>query len=236
MPQLIDRPPDDWFRRVGAGSAFPSNNGASIGPATDVAELARLLAAGQQIGGFPIPPIAPGGSSSGSGSQLGDLGTTLGAVVGQAALPIPGVGAFVGATLGNVVAGGISKVFCFAPGTSVRMADGSSRPIETLRPGMATAGGIVCAAYAHPGRGQAVYRYGQVLVTGAHAVLEAGRWLRVRDSARAQALPDVTLPRVHNLVTREHRIFIDDHCFADAAETDADLEDLDESLAALAAA
>lgn len=259
MQKLIDRPPEGWFQRPGTPWPTPympvqppAQQGA--GPA----ELLQLIALGQQLGGTPMPPPWPadpsgalgsggaliGGALGGSiggfgrdqtGQLLGGLGTTVGAALGTA-IPIPGVGSFVGATLGNVVGRGMSKVFCFAPGTLVRMADGSQRPIEALRPGAATRGGTVCAAYAHPGRGQDVYRYGDVLVTGAHAVLEAGRWLRVRDSALARALPRVTLPRVHNLATTAHRIFIDEHCFADAAETDADLADLDESLAALAAA
>lgn len=259
MSKLIDRPPQDWFPRPGTPwptPYFPVQPPAQQGAGP--AELAQLLALGQPLIGpssLPQPwpydlngSMNPGallggalGSSIGgfgrdqTGQLLGGIGSTVGATLGSA-IPIPGVGTFVGATLGNVVGRGISQVFCFAPGTMVWMADGSSRPIEALRPGMATAGGTVGAAYAHPGAGQAVYRYGQVLVTGAHAVLEAGRWLRVRDSAFAKALPDVTLARVHNLTTSRHRIFIGEHCFADAAETDADLADLDESLAALAAA
>lgn len=207
--------PQQWGLMPGVGSR-PMIDGGLIGGAL-----------GNSIGGFGRDPV---------GQVAGGLGSNVGAAIGQIAIPIPGVGAALGSALGNVVGRGLSSVFCFAAGTPVRMAEGSDRPIERLTPGDATAGGAVRAVHVHPGIGQTIYRYGRVLITGGHAVLEDGRWVRVRDSRRAERLAGVVLPSVHNLVTSDHRILVDDHCFADAAETDADLADLDLSLMALNAA
>ena len=262
MAKLVDRPPEDWLAR-GSYGAVPLPYAMPVAPPQSQPDplpgaallglplgyrLGTAVINGQPLLSGSLPTI--GGSLIGGGlgnaiggfgrdptSQLvGSLGSGVGAAIGQVAIPIPGVGAAIGSAFGNVVGRGLSSVFCFAPGTRVRMADGTTRPIETLQVGEQTAGGVVLATQRHPGVGQPVFRYGHVLVTGGHAVLEMDGWVRVRESKRALAMPDVCLATVHNLVTSRHRILVDEHCFADAAETDADLADLGDSLAALRAA
>lgn len=260
MAKLVDQPPADWLLRgssqvgqipyVANAAAPPTGNPGDLAflgmpygyrlvnpsRSTMTPGLGGLPTVGGSLIGGALGNSIGGFGRDANGQLAGGLGSGVGAAVGQLAIPIPGVGAALGSALGNVVGRGLSSVFCFAAGTLVRMADGSDRPIERLTPGDATAGGVVRAVHVHPGIGQTVYRYDRVLVTGGHAIFEDGRWIRVRDSRRAERLAGVVLPSVHNLVTSDHRIMVDDLCFADAAETDADLADLDSSLMALNAA
>jgi len=260
MAKLVDQPPADWLLRGASQIGQTPYVASPVPPPTgnpgDLAFLSmpygyRLVNPSQ----FPVTPGLGGlptvggsliggaiGNSIGgfgrdtNGQLAGGLGSGVGAAIGQIAIQIPGVGAPLGAALGNVVGRGLSSVFFFAAGKQLRLAAGDTRSIERLKPGDATAVGIVRAVQVHLGTGQAVYRYGDVLVTGGHAVLEDGHWVRVRDSRKGQLLAGIVLPSVYNLVTSEHRILVADHCFADAAETDADLADLDSSLLALNAA
>jgi|GEM_PF-4772310 len=101
---------------------------------------------------------------------------------------------------GGNVSGGISidRLSCFADDTPVLMADGSTRPIASLREGDLTATGRIKRIYARgfdpddlmSDTAQNVYRgglylYRGICVTGNHVVNENGRWIEVADSDRA---------------------------------------------------
>ncbi len=114
---------------------------------------------------------------------------------------------------------------CFAPGTCVRMADGTERPIEHIRVGdlLADGGrvymtGLFLAAD--------LYRLDGVEVTGDHLVLSDTGWVPVRSHPAAVRL--LTGERlVHNLATTRNRIQAGGLLFADYAEITGPLfEDL----------
>jgi len=76
---------------------------------------------------------------------------------------------------------------CFAPGTMVKMADGSSRAIEELRIGDKTAGGAVTGVMQYTCDADELFDYRGTVVTGSHAVWdgETQEWKRVRHSKEA---------------------------------------------------
>lgn len=101
---------------------------------------------------------------------------------------------------GGAVSGGINllRVSCFTGDTPVLMADGTVKPIASIRAGDVTAAGQVSRTYAREfdpadqlsETGYSTYRgglylYRGVYVTGNHAVHEDGRWIEVADSALA---------------------------------------------------
>lgn len=114
---------------------------------------------------------------------------------------------------------------CYGAGTQIRMADGSWKPIEEIRLlDEVLLGGVVI------GIGQALtdqaFLYEGAVVTGSHAVFEAGRFVRVADSMRAMpidlAAPIVVFP----VVTENHLMVTRTHLTADFAETDRSTDQL----------
>lgn len=105
---------------------------------------------------------------------------------------------------------------CFAPGTCVRMADGTERPIEQIRIGDRVAeGGVVLAT----GRFIAsdMYLLRGVLVSGSHLTLHGGFWAPV--SEHPEAIPMLRRPvKVHNIMTSENLIIVSGMVFADHSE------------------
>eukprot|EP00698_Gefionella_okellyi_P006068 TRINITY_DN15536_c0_g1_i1.p1 TRINITY_DN15536_c0_g1~~TRINITY_DN15536_c0_g1_i1.p1 ORF type:complete len:282 (-),score=52.31 TRINITY_DN15536_c0_g1_i1:85-930(-) len=115
---------------------------------------------------------------------------------------------------------------CFAAGTAVRMSDGSESKIEDLRIGDVTEGGPVTAIQSFllsDSDELYVYRDAAV-VTGAHAVLEDGKWIRVAESRMTKHAPASvreTATVVYCFSCVSHRIYVGDTVFADFAEVDA---------------
>jgi len=109
---------------------------------------------------------------------------------------------------------------CFHPDTPVRMLDGATRPIVSLREGDLTAGGRVLRIVRRPidpaalatGPGIAawqggLYRYRGILVTGNHAVRHDGAWRAVAEVPEARHLAGpADLAMVVNLATTGERI------------------------------
>ena len=117
------------------------------------------------------------------------------------------------------------------------MSDGSKRFISFVKLGEMTRGGMVESirtSWTAPGTR---YQYkGCVVVTGSHAVMEDGKWLRVKDSKYAVPLAGGGV--VYSLVTSDHRIYLptdgDTIEAADEHETDQyETLTIDESLAHL---
>lgn len=123
---------------------------------------------------------------------------------------------------------------CFPAGTMITMNDESKRPIETIINGdIVLGGGRVDMAISFVKKdGYDLYDYHGVRVTGSHAVMEDGKWVRVKDSMDGILLDDV-VTKVYNLITKNHMIIINRVMFSDYMETDEDLKDDVMSLRAL---
>lgn len=105
------------------------------------------------------------------------------------------------------------------------MADGSSKPVEALVIGDSTLGGAVTACMQFSGRNNPLFNYRGVLVSGSHAVLEDGRWVRVGASKQAQFVAPHA-PALFCFSCEQHRVFVNGVTFADYDETDGSALDL----------
>jgi len=109
------------------------------------------------------------------------------------------------------------------------MSNGTEKAIGEIKLGETTLGGKVLAIKTSYAEG--IYNYKGILVTGSHAVLHNGVWMRISET---DATPKSYNGIVHNLVTENHRIFSGNVEFADELETDQyEMLDLNESIAAL---
>ena len=202
------------------------------------ANAAKNLQYAQEIG-------AAIGSKIGAavGSVYGPVGTVAGGVIGTGVGYIGGgdtYGAIQGfkndingssstgtkaadiATIGGYSAtkaavNDIVNLFCFNGWMKVEMADGSEKEIKNIKLGDITKGGKVVAL--RQALVSNLYNYKGVLVSGNHAVKE-DKWIRVKDSIHSQPLYIglVEESLVYNLVTTDHRIWINNIEFADEIE------------------
>lgn len=201
--------------------------------------------AGGLFGGIGAGPLALGAATMGAGMAAGQyLGKGLyksdeartaarkGAQIGSF---VPVVGPVLGGALGGLqptVKKTIKKVFCFDASTLVEMGDGSLMSVALVEPGDVTAGGIVYSVRKSITEPGTRYNYKGVIVTGYHAVLENGKWIRVHQSKEAKPVSGAGM--VYSLVTDSHRIYVNGITFADEHETDAYEElGLEASLAVL---
>ena len=109
---------------------------------------------------------------------------------------------------------------CFAAGSPILMADGSTNPVEEIEIGDMTAGGRVTGVMVFEGDHHA-YDYLGVAVSGSHGVFENGAWMRVRDSFHALKLPD-KIDRWYLHDTTSHEIVSNGIRFTDFHETGMD--------------
>ncbi len=113
---------------------------------------------------------------------------------------------------------------CFAPGTAVEMADGSTKPVEDIRVGDKTRGGEVTTTMIFSATCP-IFEYRGVVVSGSHAVFENGKWKRVADADYAQLLEKDKAAKIEQVFvfdTTEHRIFTNGIAFADYSEVGDD--------------
>ena len=110
---------------------------------------------------------------------------------------------------------------CFAEGTLVPMADGTYKKIEdiTIDDSILVGGQVHTTVKSRIGDATPVFNYEGVLVTGNHAVLEGGKWVRVENSKKAVKF-NGKIEIVYNLTTELHMIQIAGICFGDFEETD----------------
>src|SRR3990167_1647985 len=140
------------------------------------------------------------------GAGLGFLlGGKLGAAAGGA------LGGKAGATIAR-----IGKKLCFVSTTPVEMADGTFRHISMLHLGEMTKGGEVLSI--RISKGEDIFNYQGVFVTGSHGVKEDGKWIRVKDSPLAFKAMDRSI--VYAIITSDHRIFVHGIEFADEVEVE----------------
>ncbi len=124
----------------------------------------------------------------------------------------------------------VTSIFCFHAHTPITMKSSGEKMIMDIRLGDQTLGGEVLAIKHAMARN--MYSYDGVFVTGKHAVNEGGKWIRVEDTI--SAIPVAGTFEVYNLVTVDHRIWVNGIMFADEYETDEyEMLDLDQSIKAL---
>jgi len=100
---------------------------------------------------------------------------------------------------------------CFVEGTTIQMADGSTKEITNIELGEKTKGGIVEAKMQF--LPQNIYNYKDVLVSGSHWVVEDNQLIAVEDSKHG-VLTDRIEP-VYTFKTSDNRIWINDIEFGD---------------------
>lgn len=142
------------------------------------------------------------------------VGAGTGAAIGSV---VPGVGTAVGA----VVGGAIGAIACFAPDTEVLLESGKTAKIKDIKVGdVLRSGGKVYSVSSHFNK-YPTFKYNErVMVTGEHAVLEDGEFIRVKDSNKA-IISYALLEIVHTLSCENHRMIIEGITFSDYDEVDS---------------
>jgi hypothetical protein len=165
------------------------------------------------------------GASDNKGLTLGNLGKGIVKNPGKSLESI-----FSAATGAGAVTKAVKKIFCFLPNTAIEMRGDRSVPIGLLKLGDMTLGGEVYSI--RRALVDDLYQYGEIFVTGKHAVKEGERWIRIEDSKMAIPVPGQF--EVVSICTTGHRIYSHGITMADEVETN-DYEDLSigESLEAL---
>jgi len=107
---------------------------------------------------------------------------------------------------------------CFGEGTLIKLADGEFKKIEDIEiTDRLEKGGIVYSL--NKGITDEIYQYKGSVITGNHAVLEDGKWIRVKDSVKAFLFTGIFT--VYNLSNENHRIITENGTeYADYDETD----------------
>lgn len=202
---------------IGSSAAAPaatSGIDAGISKLSDGANLGG--AAGAGIGraaiGLAMGEKPAAALRAGAGSAVGYYaGTAIGTAIGG---PVGGaVGGFIGSTIGSI--------FCFAAGTPILMADGTTKPVEQLRRGDVTMLGGRVVARGESDAGD-LYLYRGTVLVGGHAVFEDGRWLRVANSTMAvkvEGLDGVDV-EVYPVATENRLLVTPWFIAADAEEVD----------------
>jgi hypothetical protein len=106
---------------------------------------------------------------------------------------------------------------CFSAGTLVEMEGGSEKDISKIIVGDILANGSLVSTVVQA-MSEDFYSYKGIEVTGSHAVLEDGTWIRIKDSSLATKVEGRKL--CYNLGTADHKIIINKETYADFFETD----------------
>jgi hypothetical protein len=163
-------------------------------------ELSRQFQAGQQI--------SQNAFTSGQNAKQRKVDTITGISTG----------------IGQV--GGMIVGACFVGTTLIDMADGSQKMIKDIRLGDATKGGIALSW--RQAVSNHMYNYHGVMISAAHAIKTKDGWKRAMQCEDSIRVPGI-FP-VYNLVTPEHRIFINGIEFTDEFEFDDPYQPLADSL------
>jgi len=119
---------------------------------------------------------------------------------------------------------------CFAEGTLFKMADGSLKPIESIKlKDEMLEGGKVMTVIQGDGDTEDWYNYNGIDVTGGHPVWENDKWVRVEDSINAKSIEGHS---IYYVVINENHYMISENGqqFTDYAEID--IKDLESALLA----
>ena len=125
----------------------------------------------------------------------------------------------------------LGKLFCFAKDAMIHLIDGTKKAVQDLELGdILLEGGEVF------GRGEVIcpdiYEYKGLRVSGSHAVLENGKWIRVRDSKLGKELNETD--KVYPITCENHIMITDNFVSSDFQETEPEVGyNEDDRLAAL---
>ncbi len=126
------------------------------------------------------------------------------------------VGSGLTAFAGGLGQGAGAVLGCFSPETEIKMLDGTERRIDEVQPGDMTLGGLVLET--RKVLADDLYLYKGIHVSSFHCVFDDGEWMRVGNVVGAIPVPGRFV--LHNLVTVDHRIYVNDRIFDDALEYD----------------
>lgn len=118
--------------------------------------------------------------------------------------------------------------YCFTAETPIKMADGTTKPVSTLKAGdeLAVDCGHVRGVLHVDGSRVKLFSYKGIRVSGEHLVLHEGKWMRVEDCPIAQRIQD-TVDIIYCPVTNTQRLPVQAadgviRIFADWEEMDGD--------------
>jgi hypothetical protein len=228
---------------VDSGATVAAASGSQAGITGGAAGGASTLGAtAAEVGGAEVTGgVGAGAAEVGGAEVAGGVGASAGEGLTAAGAGSAGATAFIAAgaavlaakilpgTIAGAAEGAKSVIsgigqstqqffsgICFLAGTPISMMDGSTRPVESVELFDAMLEGGMCN-----GKGQSlagdVYHYNGVYVTGTHAVLEDGKWIRVKDSKQAIML-DAGMQVVYILNNENHRIIVNGITFSDFEE------------------
>lgn len=108
---------------------------------------------------------------------------------------------------------------CFAKGTPVTMADGTTKPIEELALGDTTLGGVVTGVmqFQMPHDGD-MYDHKGILVSGCHTLNDEGVWRYVSESPHSRPVEGPEDGVVYLVNTTNHRVYVNGIEFSDFSE------------------
>ena len=112
---------------------------------------------------------------------------------------------------------------CFEKGTLFKMADGTTKPIEDIKPGdKMYKGGLVYAVMQGDGMLEDWYEYNGINVTSGHPVLDKGVWKRVGETKSKKAINKRKV--YYSLMNRDHLMIAENGTeFTDYVEIGADI-------------
>lgn len=143
-----------------------------------------------------------GPAFSTSGGALGGLFGAAGNIVGNVTSPI-------------------TNVFCFLENTLIDIDENTKIRVQDLKLGDSILEGghiyFIGSTYADPSE---IYYYNGVLVTADHAVLENGKWIRVKNSEQSKNVKFLEPQKVYFLSNENHIIISNGIVFADFDEID----------------
>lgn len=171
---------------------------------------------------FEMKPGSIGSGSSMKSNDDGSLDTDVGSTGLEKKVGGDGISTF--RSMGVTPTGG----GCFVAGTKFLLSNGSSKEVDKLTPydtllmggrTMATAQ-FIC---------EEMYYYQGVYVSGSHAVMEDGKWVRVRDSRNGERYEDLDGSIVYVVWNTGHRM-VTEHgvVFSDYSETDSTMAEIEE--------
>jgi len=171
---------------------------------------------GGQVSGFTGQGQSPHSSMSTAGKNKNTNKNNFGGGVGGGAGPKGGTG-----KPGDGNRGPQGRSRCFVKGTMVEMADGTTKEITTITPGMETRGGTV--EFVLQGLPVDIWDYKGVKVSGTHWVVEDNQLIAVEDSKHG-IKTDMFEP-VYSMKTSKQRMWVKGIEFGDfESGTDEDWE------------
>jgi hypothetical protein len=123
----------------------------------------------------------------------------------------------------NSVGGGAVGGGCFEKGTLFKMADGTTKCVEDIKPGdKMYKGGLVYAVMQGDGLLEDWYDYKGIHVTSAHPVLDNGTWKRVGETSSKKAIDKREI--YYSLMNTDHLMIAENGTeFTDFVEINADI-------------